>query len=72
MTHCVCDSPLIVTPEKVHQGLLKLNGIDLHGRKIVKRQIQQGKKDPKQVNQNRRPNLNNFPEKQDQFKRPRQ
>ena len=31
---------LIVTPEKVHQELLKLNEIDLLGRKILKRQFQ--------------------------------
>ena len=59
----------IVTPEKVHQDLLKLDGIDLLGRKLlIKEAISTRKKDPKQ---NKRPNfvVNNFPENQDLFKR---
>ena len=58
-----------VTPEKVHQDLLKLDGIDLLGRKLlIKEAISTRKKDPKQ---NKRPNfvVNNFPENQDLFKR---
>ena len=61
----------IVTLEKVHQDLLKLDGIDLLGRKLlIKETISTRKKDPKQ---NNRPNfvVNNFPENQDLFKRPR-
>ena len=61
----------IVTPEKVHQDLLKLDGIDLLGRKLlIKEAISTRKKDPKQ---NSRYNfvVNNFPENQDLFKRPR-
>ena len=51
----------IVTPEKVHQALLKLNGIDLHGAKIlINEVISIRKKDSKHVNQNRQPNLNHF------------
>ena len=61
----------IVTPEKVHHDLLKLDGIDLLGRKpLIKEAISTRKKDPKQ---NKRPNfvVNNFPENQDLFKPPR-
>ena len=61
----------IVTAEKVHQDLLKLDGVDLLGRKIlIKEAISTRKNDPKQ---NKRPNfvVNNFPENQDLFKRPR-
>ena len=62
----------IVTPEKLHQDLLKLDGIDLLGRKILmKEAVSTRKKDPKQ---NKRPSnfaVNNFPENQDLFKRPR-
>ena len=61
----------IVTLEKVHQNLLKLGGTDLLRRKIlIKEAILIRKKDPKQ---NNRPNfvVNNFPENQDLFKRPR-
>ena len=61
----------IVTPEKVHQDLLKLDEIDLLGRKLlIKEAISTRKKDPKQ---NKRPNfvVNNFPENQDLFKQPR-
>ena len=51
----------IVTPGKVHQALLKLNEIDLHGGKIlINEVISIRKKDPRHVNQNRRPNLNYF------------
>ena len=60
-----------VTPEKVHQDLLKLDGIDFFGRKrLIKETISTRKKDPKQSN---RPNfvVNNFPKNQDLFKRPR-
>ena len=59
----------IVTSEKVHLDLLKLDGIDLLGRKILIL-ISTRKNDPKQ---NKRPNIavNNFPENQDLFKRPR-
>ena len=63
--------PFIVTPEKVHQDLLKLDRVDLLGRKIlIKEAISTRKKDPKQ---NKRTNfvVNNFPENQDLFKRPR-
>ena len=59
-----------VTPEKVHQDLLKLDGIDFFGRKrLIKETISTRKKDPKQSN---RPNfvVNNFPKNQDLFKRP--
>ena len=56
----------IVTPEKAHQALLKLNETDLHGGKIlINEVISIRKKDPKHVNQNRRPNLNYFQENQD-------
>ena len=61
----------IVTAEKVKQGLLKLDGIDLLGRKLlIKETISTRKKDPKQ---NKRPNfvVNNFPENQDLLNRPR-
>ena len=61
----------IVTPEKLHQDLLKLDGIDLLGRKLlIKEAISTRKKDPKQ---NNRPNfpVNNSREDQDLFKRPR-
>ena len=61
----------IVTPENVHQDLLKLDGIDLLGRKLlIKEAISTRKKDPKQ---SKRPNfvVNDFPENQDLFKRPR-
>ena len=61
----------IFTPEKVHQDLLKLHGVDLLGRKIlIKEAISTWKKDPKQ---NKRPNfvVNNFPKNKDLFKRPR-
>ena len=61
----------IVTPEKVDQDLLRLDEIDLLGRKIfIKRGNFNQEKDPKQ---NKRPNfvVNNFPENQDLFKRPR-
>ena len=61
----------IVTPEKVHQDLLKLDGIDLLGRKLlIKEAISTRKQDQKQ---NKRPNffVNNFSENQDLFKRPR-
>ena len=61
----------IVIPEKVHQDLLELDGIDLLGRKLlIKEAISTRKKDSKQ---NKRPNfvVNNFPENQDLFKRPR-
>ena len=59
----------IVTPEKAHQALLKLNETDLHGGKIlINEVISIRKKDPKHVNQNRRPNLNYFQENQDLFK----
>ena len=60
----------IVTPEKLHQDLLKLDGIDLLGRKLlIKEAISTRKKDPKQ---SKRPNfvVNNFPKNQDLFKRP--
>ena len=63
--------PFIATPEKVHQDLLKLNGIDLLGRKLlIKEAISTRKQDQKQ---NKRPNffVNNFTENQDLFKRPR-
>ena len=59
---------LIVTPEKVHQDLLKLDGIDLLGRKIlIKEAISTRKKDTKQ---NKRPIfvVSNFPENRDLFK----
>ena len=62
---------LIVTPEKVHQDLLKLDGIDLLGRKIlIKEAISTRKKDTKQ---NKRPIfvVSNFPENRDLFKWPR-
>ena len=58
----------IVTPEKVHHDLLKLDGIDLLGRKLlIKEAISTRKKDPKQ---NNRPNfpVNNSREDQDLFK----
>ena len=61
----------IVTSEKIHQDLLKLDGIDLLGRNLlIKEAFSNRKKDPKQ---NKRPNfvVNNFPENQDLFKRPR-
>ena len=59
----------IVTPEKAHQALLKLNETDLHGGKIlINEVISIRKKGPKHVNQNRRPNLNYFQENQDLFK----
>ena len=61
----------IVTPEKVDQDLLRLDEIDLLGRKIfIKRGNFNQEKDPKQ---NKRPNfvVNNFPKNQDLFKRPR-
>ena len=61
----------IVTPEKVDQDLLRLDEIDLLGRKIfIKRGNFNEEKDPKQ---NKRPNfvVNNFPKNQDLFKRPR-
>ena len=61
----------IVIPEKVPQDLLELDGIDLLGRKLlIKEAISTRKKDSKQ---NKRPNfvVNNFPENQDLFKRPR-
>ena len=75
--NCIVNMPLInktgkskgfafiVTPEKVHQDLLKLDGIDLLGRKLlIEETISTRKKDPKQ---NKRPNLvvNNFPENQE-------
>ena len=56
----------IVTPEKVHQDLPKLDEIDLLGGKLlIKQAISTWKK------QNRGPNfvVNNFPENQDLFKR---
>ena len=61
----------IVTPEKLHQDLVKLDGTDSFGRKIlIKEAISTRKKDLKQTN---RPNfvVNNFTEHQDLFKRPR-
>ena len=61
----------IVTPEKVHQSLLKLDRIDLLGGKVlIKEAISTRKNNPKQ---NERPNfvVNNFPETQDLLKRPR-
>ena len=61
----------IVTPEKVHQDLLKLDGIDLLGKKLLlKEAISTRKKD---LNQNNRPSfvVNSFPENQGQFKQPR-
>ena len=61
----------IVTPEKVHQDLLKLDGIDLLGKKLLlKEAISTRKKD---LNQNKRPSfvVNSFPENQGQFKQPR-
>ena len=61
----------IVTSEKVHQDLLKLDGIDLLGKKIlIKEAISTRKKDPKQK---KRPNfvVKNFPENQVLLKRPR-
>ena len=61
----------IVTPEKVYHDLLKLDGIDLLGRKLlIKEAISTTKKDPKQT---KRPNfvVNNFQENQDLFKPPR-
>ena len=49
---------------------MKLNGIDLHGGKIlINEVISTGKKDPKHINEKRRPNLNYFQENQDLFKR---
>ena len=62
---------LIVTPEKVHQELLKLNRVDFLGRKILtKEAISTRKTIPKQ---NRPPNyvMNNFPENQYPFEQPR-
>ena len=59
----------IVTPEKVHQDLPKLDEIDLVSVKLlIKEAISTWKQDPKQ---NRRTNfvVNNFPENQDLFKR---
>ena len=59
----------IVTPEKVHQELLKVNETDFLGRKLLlKETISARKQDPKQ---NKRPNffVNNFPEYGDLFKR---
>ena len=53
---------IIVTPEKVHQELLRLDEIDLLGQKIfIKEAISTRKNDPKQ---NKRPNfvVNTFPE----------
>ena len=61
----------IVTREKVHQDLLKVDGVDLLSRKIlIKEAISTRKKDAKQ---NKRPNLvvNNFPENQHLFIQPR-
>ena len=61
----------IVIPEKVHQDLLKLDGIDLLGRRLLlKEAISTRKKDLKE---NKRPSfvVNSFLENQGQFKQPR-